>query len=67
MTDWGDNGHWQPLPVSLPSMVRGGFAAWDGEVPEASVVAGLVDDVAGFDPGVGAMLDRLGSVGEDLG
>ncbi len=67
LTDWGDNGHWQPLPVSLPSMVRGGFAAWDGEVPEASVVAGLVDEVAGFDPGVGAMLDRLGSLGEDLG
>ena len=67
LADWGDNGHWQPLPVSLPSMVRAGAAAWDGEVPDELTVAGMVDDVSGFESGIGRHLDLLGRIGESLG
>lgn len=27
-TDWGDNGHWQPLPVSYPAFLYGAGASW---------------------------------------
>jgi hexosaminidase len=29
LTDWGDNGHWQQLPVSYPAWVYGAAAAWN--------------------------------------
>jgi len=62
ITDWGDNGHWQPLPVSYPGYAYGGALAW-----------GLEENV---DAPVAAYLDRLvfrdgtGTVGQlllDLG
>ncbi|MCO6449557.1 MAG: family 20 glycosylhydrolase [Caldilineales bacterium] len=28
ITDWGDNGHWQPLPVSYLGLVYGSALAW---------------------------------------
>jgi hypothetical protein len=28
LTDWGDQGHLQPFPVSLPALVYGGALAW---------------------------------------
>ncbi len=67
LTDWGDNGHWQPLAVSLPSIVRAGLAARTGEVPNADAVAATIDEIAGFDPGTGSLIDRLGRIGESLG
>ncbi len=27
-TDWGDNGHWQPLPVSYPGLAYGAAVSW---------------------------------------
>ena len=27
-TDWGDNGHWQPLPVSYPALGYGAALSW---------------------------------------
>jgi hexosaminidase len=67
LTDWGDNGHWQPLPVSLPSIVRCGVAARTGELPSDTEVATAIDDIAGFHPGTGSLIDRLGRIGESLG
>lgn len=67
LTDWGDNGHWQPLAVSLPSIVRAGRAARTGEVPTRAEVAAVVDEIGGFRSGTGDLLDRLGHVGESLG
>jgi hexosaminidase len=67
LTDWGDNGHWQPLAVSLPSIVRAGVASRTGELPSGDEVATTVDEVTGFRPGTGELLDRLGHLGEDLG
>jgi len=29
LTDWGDNGHWQPFPVSYPALVVGSSYAWN--------------------------------------
>lgn len=67
LTDWGDNGHFQPLPVSLPSMVRGGAAARGEAIDDDSEVANRIDELLSCDPGVGALLDRLGRIGESLG
>ena len=67
LNDWGDNGHYQPLPVSLPSMVRGGAAAIGKPVDDDAVVAKRIDEVVGCEQGVGALIDRLGRIGEGLG
>ncbi len=67
LTDWGDNGHFQPLPVSLPSMVRGGAAASGAPIGDEAQVAQRIDDLLGCEKGVGSLIDRLGSIGEDLG
>ena len=31
ITDWGDNGHWQPLPVSFLAYAAGASFAWSGK------------------------------------
>lgn len=67
LTDWGDGGHWQPLAVSLPSIVRGGVAATTGVVPEDSIVWSQIDALLGCEAGIGELLDRLGAIGESIG
>jgi hexosaminidase len=67
LTDWGDNGHWQPLAVSLPSIMRAGVASRTGELPTDPEVATMIDEFAGFDPGTGRLIDELGRIGESLG
>ena len=67
LTDWGDGGHWQPLPVSLPSIVRGGAAASTGSVPPDETVWALIDEIGGFDSGTGELIDMLGRIAETVG
>ena len=67
LTDWGDNGHFQPLPVSLPSMVRAGAAASGQPIPDPSQVGEQIDEILGCQVGIGALIDRLGNLGESLG
>lgn len=67
LTDWGDLGHWQPLAVSLPSIVRCGLAMQSGAMPTDDTVARRVDEVAGFEPGTGRVIDALGRVAEPIG
>ena len=67
LTDWGDNGHFQSLPVSLPSVVRGGAAAKGKPIDDDALVADRIDEVLGCERGVGALIDRLGCIGEKLG
>ncbi len=67
LTDWGDNGHWQPLAVSLPSIVRAGVASRTGALPQDDEVTATIDEIAGFDAGIGQLIDRLGHVGESIG
>jgi len=67
LTDWGDNGHFQPLPVSLPSIVRAGAAATGRPVPSHPEVGERIDEILGCQMGIGALIDRLGDIGESLG
>lgn len=48
VTDWGDNGHFQPLPVSLPGLAAAAAAAWN---PDA---ADDVDHASALVPYVGS-------------
>ena len=66
LTDWGDNGHWQSLAVSLPSLIRGAAAAWSGGSADVEV-GPIIDDLLQADTGTGALLDNLGGLGESLG
>jgi hypothetical protein len=34
ITDWGDNGHWQTLPISYLGFVAGAGLAWNAEVSD---------------------------------
>jgi len=65
LTDWGDNGHWQPLVISLPSMVRGAVAAWSGGSVDADV-GPVIDQLLDATPGTGELIDRLGRLGDEL-
>ena len=67
LTDWGDGGHWHPLPVSLPSIVRAGVAATTGRLPDDATVWSTIDSVLGCDDGVGELIDRLGNIAESIG
>jgi hexosaminidase len=66
LTDWGDNGHSQPLVVSLPSLVRGAVAAWTGKADPIDV-GPVIDELLNADSGTGHTIDSLGHLGESLG
>lgn len=59
VTDWGDNGHLQPLVVSLLPLVYGAGVAWCAET-NASVDPSPVVDRLGAIEGLGALLAELG-------
>jgi hypothetical protein len=67
VTDWGDYGHWQPAPVSLPGFVLGAARAWNagGEPPDLARSLDLhaLDDARG---GAGAALLAFGDAHEAL-
>ena len=61
-TDWGDNGHWQPLSVSYLGFIVGAMASWNAR---ADVRKGLTENLS-----VHAFGDRTGKSGRafyDLG
>lgn len=60
ITDWGDFGHLQPLPISYPPLVAGAGRSWSGQADEA-LVQRTVDRIAGCS-GLGALLFELGDV-----
>ncbi|RMD98431.1 MAG: glycoside hydrolase, partial [Deltaproteobacteria bacterium] len=43
VTDWGDYGHWQHLPVSFPPLAYGAALAWAGEANREVDLARLLD------------------------
>ena len=59
VTDWGDNGHLQPLTVSLLPLAYGAGVAWCADTNATVDVSGVVDELAGT-PGLGALLIELG-------
>lgn len=59
VADWGDHGHWQPLPISWPGFLFGACAAWNGsDVPSPAELAHLLD--------VHALRDPAGAAGRAL-
>ncbi len=61
VTDWGDNGHLQPLVVSLPPLVHGAGVAWCAASNVALDPAPVVDGLVGL-AGIGRLLEELGDV-----
>jgi hypothetical protein len=61
LTDWGDNGHLQPLVVSLLPIAFGAGVAWCASANADVDVAPVVDRLAG-QAGLGALLAELGSL-----
>jgi len=72
ITDWGDRGHMQPLPVSYLGFLHGAEAAWNGALAEErgdAELAALLDHHAFRDPdgGLGAFALALGRASEPCG
>ncbi len=62
-TDWGDNGHMQPLPVSYLGFMAGAMAGWNAETTLLDVDFPRLLDLFAFRDRAGIM----GSVAYDLG
>lgn len=62
ITDWGDNGHWQPRPVSDLGFAAGAAYAWAGEANHGLDVAAALNVHAYADPS-----GALGRAAHDLG
>ena len=61
-TDWGDNGHWQPLPVSYVGFAAGAAYSWSFEANQRLDIAKASSLYALDDP-----TGNLGRVAYDLG
>lgn len=63
-TDWGDNGHWQALPVSLPGLVAGAAYSWCVETNRYALVDAMLSRFAFEDRNgvAGRVMTRLGNV-----
>ena len=60
VTDWGDEGHWQPLAASLPGIVMGGAFAFTGAKAANMDLERELDAV--MDAPLGGTLLRLGTL-----
>jgi hexosaminidase len=65
-TDWGDNGHWQPLPVSFLGYAYGAAVSWAVEANRDIAVQDTLNTFAFLDPGgiAGVAAYDLGNVYE---
>ncbi|MFT7665161.1 MAG: hexosaminidase, partial [Planctomycetota bacterium] len=63
ITDWGDNGHWQPLSVSYAGFILGASVAWNSaNTPTSDELATHLDRTIFKD-----RAGRLGRIALDLG
>jgi hexosaminidase len=65
ITDWGDNGHWQQLPISYPGFAAGANQAWNTDVDlNLSNLANTLNQVVFFDKSetIGRLLLELGDL-----
>lgn len=60
VTDWGDEGHWQPLAASLPGLIMGGTFAASGAKAANMDLERELDSV--MDAPLGGLLLRLGTL-----
>ena len=68
ITDWGDNGHWQPLPVSDLGFAYGAALGWDQDRNIELDVPAALDRFAFRDQAgvLGRLAYDLGNVGREL-
>jgi hypothetical protein len=64
VTDWGDNGHWQPVPVSYAGLGYGAAMAWAADANESLDLAAALDAHTFRDRGgaMGRLACELGDV-----
>lgn len=62
ITDWGDNGHWQQLPISYPGFAFAAQQAWFGEVNSIDSLASVLNRIVFRDSS-----ERIGEILLDLG
>jgi hypothetical protein len=69
ITDWGDNGHWQPLPISYLGFAYGAAVSWCGASNTDRDVAELLDTHVLQDGAslVGRIVYDLGDVYRQIG
>jgi hypothetical protein len=69
ITDWGDNGHWQPLPVSFLGFGYGAAVSWAYEANRDLDVAEAINAHAFRDAGgvMGQLAHDLGDVHRGIG
>ncbi|MEA3337871.1 MAG: glycoside hydrolase family 20 zincin-like fold domain-containing protein [Chloroflexota bacterium] len=68
-TDWGDDGHWQPLPVSYLGFLYGAALSWHGETNIALDIAQALNHYAFCDESgqMGSIVFELGNLYQDIG
>ncbi len=68
-TDWGDNGHWQPLPVSYLGFACGAAMSWAAEANRSLDVPAALDRFAFADAAgvMGRLAYDLGNVYQEPG
>jgi hypothetical protein len=62
ITDWGDEGHWQALPVSYLGFAVGAASAWSFEANQGLDIRDALNQYAFLDP-----TGNLGNMAYDLG
>jgi hypothetical protein len=69
ITDWGDNGHWQPLPVSYLGFAYGAAVAWHFANNQAADMPALLSRLVFADKAnvMGKFVYELGNVYQALG
>jgi hypothetical protein len=69
ITDWGDNGHWQPLPVSYLGLSYGAALGWAYEKNEARDIAQTLNRHVFHDSGnkMGQLAYALGNADRLMG
>jgi hexosaminidase len=63
-TDWGDNGHWQQLPISYPGLAAGAAQAWSVSGSLNLNLAEILNQVIFFDEAnkIGNSLVEMGNL-----
>lgn len=67
VTDWGDYGHLQPLPVSYPGLAAGAAAAWNPDRPVGRDEVATLLDAHVFREAAGGGTSSAGTVTAELG
>ena len=61
-TDWGDNGHWQQLPISYPGFITGAALSWCLETNQNLELASVLNQIVFSDS-----QKRIGKILLDIG